>query len=156
MATDLTRASAVELGQLYRTKAASPVEAMQAVLARADQVNPKLNALTLVDAEPALAAARASEARWMADAPLSPLDGVPVTVKELVRVKGWPHSMGSRLADHSPADDDAPAVARLREAGAIIWSQNASPEYGHKGVTESPLRGVTRNPWNLERTPGGS
>ena len=154
--TDLTQASAFELGRLYRAKAASPVETMTAVLARAEVVNPKLNALTLVDSEAALAAARASEARWTAGAPLSALDGVPVTVKELVRVKGWPHGMGSRLADKTPAAEDAPAVARLREAGAIVWSQNASPEYGHKGVTESPLHGITRNPWNLERTPGGS
>ena len=156
MASDLTQASAVELGRLYRAKTASPVETITAVLARAEAVNPTLNALTLVDTETALAAARASEARWASGAPLSRLDGVPVTVKELVRVKGWPHSMGSRLADKSPAAEDAPAVARLREAGAIVWSQNASPEYGHKGVTDSPLHGITRNPWNPQRTPGGS
>jgi len=153
---DLARASAAELAELYRTKAASPVEVMQAVLARAEKADPKLNALIIVAREAALAAARASEARWMAGNPLSRLDGSPVTVKELVRVKGWPHSMGSRLADKTPAAEDAPAVARLREAGAIVWSQNTSPEYGHKGVTDSPLHGVTRNPWNLERTPGGS
>ncbi len=154
--SDLTRASAVELGELYRTRAASPVEVMDAVLARAERVNPKLNALTIVDAEGARAAAKASAARWAAGAPASRLDGVPVTVKELVRAKGWPHSMGSLLADKTPVAEDAPAVARLREAGAIVWSQNTSPEYGHKGVTDSPLRGITRNPWNLERTPGGS
>ncbi len=154
--TDLARVSAVELGRLYRAKAASPVEVTRAVLARAEAVNPKLNALILVDTEAALAAAKASEARWAAGAPLSPLDGVPVTVKELVRVKGWPSSMGSKLTDKSPASEDAPAVARLKEAGAIVWSQNTSPEYGHKGMTNSPLHGVTRNPWNLERTPGGS
>ncbi len=154
--TDLTRASAAQLSQLYKAKAASPVEVMQAVLARAERVNPKLNALTIVDGEAALAAAKASEARWAAGAPLSRLDGAPVTVKELLRVKGWPQSMGSRLADKTPVAEDAPAVARLKEAGAIVWSQNTSPEYGHKGVTDSPLHGITRNPWNLERTPGGS
>jgi aspartyl-tRNA(Asn)/glutamyl-tRNA(Gln) amidotransferase subunit A len=154
--TDLTRASAAELGQLYKSKAASPVEVMQAVLARAAEVNPKLNALTIVEADAALAAAKASEARWAAGAPLSPLDGAPLTVKELVRVAGWPHSMGSKLADKAPVAEDAPSVARLREAGAIVWSQNTSPEYGHKGTTDSPLHGITRNPWNLERTPGGS
>jgi aspartyl-tRNA(Asn)/glutamyl-tRNA(Gln) amidotransferase subunit A len=154
--TDLTRANAAQLEQLHRTKSASPVETIEAVLARADAVNPKLNALTLVDREAALEAARASEARWAAGKPLSRLDGAPVTVKELVRVKGWPHSMGSQLADKTPASEDAPAVARLKEAGAIVWSQTTSPEYGHKGVTDSPLHGVTRNPWNLERTPGGS
>jgi aspartyl-tRNA(Asn)/glutamyl-tRNA(Gln) amidotransferase subunit A len=153
---DLTRASAAELGELYRTKAASPVEVMQAVLARAERVDPKLNALIIVAREQALAAARASEARWAAGAPLSRLDGAPVTVKELVRVAGWPASMGSKLADKAPVAEDAPSVARLKEAGAIVWSQTTSPEYGHKGVTDSPLHGITRNPWNLERTPGGS
>jgi aspartyl-tRNA(Asn)/glutamyl-tRNA(Gln) amidotransferase subunit A len=73
-----------------------------------------------------------------------------------VRTKGWPQSMGSLLTDKTPATEDAPAVARLREAGAIVYAQNTSPEYGFKGVTDSPLHGTTRNPWNLERTPGGS
>src|SRR4029077_510205 len=74
----------------------------------------------------------------------------------LMRVKGWPASMGSKLTDKAPADADAPAVARLREAGAIVFAQTTSSEFGHKGVTDSPLHGITRNPWNLERTPGGS
>src|SRR5215831_16866433 len=106
-ATDLTQASAAELSGLYRTKAASPVEALTAILARAEAVNPRINALTLVDAEPALAAARQSEARWAAGAPRSPLDGVPVSIKELVRVKGWPHTMASKLTDKTPAAEDA-------------------------------------------------
>ena len=71
-------------------------------------------------------------------------------------MKGWPASMGSKLTDKTPADADAPAVARLREAGAIVFAQSTSSEYGHKGVTDSPLHGITRNPWNTERTPGGS
>ena len=103
-----------------------------------------------------LAAARASEKRWKKGKPLSPLDGVPVSIKELVRVKGWPASMGSKLTDKTPADADAPAVARLREAGAIVFAQSTSSEYGHKGVTDSPLHGITRNPWNTDHTPGGS
>jgi aspartyl-tRNA(Asn)/glutamyl-tRNA(Gln) amidotransferase subunit A len=155
-ATDLTQASAAELSALYRSKAASPVETMTAILARAEAVNPRVNALTLVDADAATAAARESEARWARAEPRSPLDGVPVSIKELVRTKGWPQSMGSLLTDKSPATEDAPAVARLREAGAIVYAQNTSPEYGFKGVTDSPLHGITRNPWNLERTPGGS
>lgn len=155
-ATDLTQASAAELSALYRSGAASPIEAASAILARAETVNPRINALTLVDAEAALAAARASEARWRQGAPLSPLDGVPVSIKELVRAKGWPHTMASLLTDKSPAGEDSPAVARLREAGAVVYAQNTSPEYGFKGVTDSPLHGITRNPWNLELTPGGS
>ncbi|HEY5007541.1 MAG TPA: amidase family protein, partial [Caulobacteraceae bacterium] len=154
--SDLTQASAAELSELYQSKAASPLEAMTAILARAEVVNPRINALTLIDAEPALAAARASEARWALAKPLSPLDGVPVSIKELIRARGWPQSMGSRLADKTPATEDAPAVARLREAGAIVYAQNTSPEYGFKGVTDSPLHGITRNPWNLDLTPGGS
>ncbi len=155
-ATDLTQASAAELSALYRSKAASPVEALSAVLARAERVNPRINALTLVDAEAAMAAARESEARWSRGEPRSPLDGTPVSIKELVRTKGWPHTMASLLTDKTPAAEDAPAVARLREAGAVIYAQNTSPEYGFKGVTDSPLHGVTRNPWNLDLTPGGS
>jgi aspartyl-tRNA(Asn)/glutamyl-tRNA(Gln) amidotransferase subunit A len=155
-ATDLTQASAAELSALYRSGAASPVEAASAVLARAQAVNPAINALTLVDVDAALAAAQASEARWRGGEALSPLDGVPVSIKELVRAKGWPQTMASRLTDKTPATEDAPAVARLREAGAVVYAQNTSPEYGFKGVTDSPLHGITRNPWNLDLTPGGS
>ncbi|MBM3650113.1 MAG: amidase, partial [Alphaproteobacteria bacterium] len=154
--TDLTQASAAELSRLYRKGKASPVEAMKAVLARTDRVNPAINALCRVDAEGALKAARRSERRWRKGEALSALDGVPVSIKELVRVKGWPATMGSRLTEEAPADADAPAVARLREAGAIVFAQSTSSEYGHKGVTDSPLHGITRNPWNGERTPGGS
>lgn len=156
MTTDLTQASAAELSRLYRKGKASPVETMKAVLARAETLAPAINALCKVDAEPALAAARASEKRWKKGEPLSPLDGMPVSIKELIRVKGWPVSMGSKLTDKRPADTDAPAVARLREAGAVIFAQSTSSEYGHKGVTDSPLHGTTRNPWNTDRTPGGS
>jgi aspartyl-tRNA(Asn)/glutamyl-tRNA(Gln) amidotransferase subunit A len=156
MTKDLTQATAAQLARLYKKGKASPVETMKAVLARADKVNPSINALCRIDARPALAAAAQSEKRWHKGEPLSPLDGVPVSIKELVRVKGWPASMGSKLPDKIPADADAPAVARLREAGAIVFAQSTSSEYGHKGVTDSPLHGFTRNPWNTGRTPGGS
>ncbi len=156
MTDDLTQLSAAQLSRLYARGKLSPVEAMKAVLARADKVNPAINALCLVDADAALAAARASERRWKKGKELSPLDGVPVSIKELIRTRGWPARMASRLTDPAPADRDAPAVARLREAGAILFAQTTSSEYGHKGVTDSPLHGLTRNPWNLERTPGGS
>ncbi len=154
--SDLSQLTAAELSKLYRKGKASPVETMKAVLARTDRINPVINALCHVDREHALKAARASERRWKKAKALSPLDGVPVSIKELVRVRGWPASMGSKLTDKTPADADAPAVARLREAGAIVFAQSTSSEYGHKGVTDSPLHGITRNPWNTERTPGGS
>jgi aspartyl-tRNA(Asn)/glutamyl-tRNA(Gln) amidotransferase subunit A len=153
---DLTQATAADLARLYKRGKASPVETMKAVLARADKINPKLNALTRIDADESIAAAKASERRWKKGKQLSPLDGVPVSIKELVRVKGWPHTFGSKLTDKTPQAEDSPAVARLREAGAIVYAQNTSSEFGHKGVTDSPLNGITRNPWNLARTPGGS
>ena len=156
MTDDLTQLSATDLSRLYRKGKVSPVETMKAVLARTAKVNPVINAFTRVDAAAALKAARASERRWTKGDQLSALDGVPVSIKELVRVKGWPASMGSKLTDKAPADADAPAVARLREAGAIVFAQSTSSEYGHKGVTDSPVNGITRNPWKVERTPGGS
>ncbi len=156
MTDDLTQFSAARLSRLYAKGKLSPVETMKAVLARVDKVNPTLNALCVVDADAALKAARASEKRWKKDKPLSSLDGVPVSIKELVRTKGWPARMASKLTDPAPADRDAPAVARLRAAGALLFAQSTSSEYGHKGVTDSPLHGLTRNPWNIDRTPGGS
>src|SRR3954466_11076200 len=142
---DLTQMTAAALGKLYAKGKASPVETLKAVLARSETVNPLLNAFCLVDGEAALTAARGSERRWKKGKPLSPIDGVPVSIKELVRVKGWPASMGSKLTDKAAVDEDAPAVARLREAGAIVFAQSTSSEYGHKGVTDSPLNGISRN-----------
>jgi aspartyl-tRNA(Asn)/glutamyl-tRNA(Gln) amidotransferase subunit A len=156
MKHDLTQMTAAELGRHYAKGKVSPVEVMKAVLARADEVNPTINALCVIDGEAALTAAKASERRWKKGKPLSAIDGVPVSIKELVRVKGWPASMGSKLTDKTPADADAPAVARLREAGALVFAQSTSSEFGHKGVTDTPLHGVTRNPWNTGMTPGGS
>jgi aspartyl-tRNA(Asn)/glutamyl-tRNA(Gln) amidotransferase subunit A len=157
MPKDLAQCSAAELWRLFRKRKASPVEVVRAVLDRIEKVNPAINAVSHLDADGALKAARASEKRWKKGDALSPLDGVPVTVKELVRVKGWPTLMGSRLVDPAgPWDSDAPAVARLREGGSVLLAQTTSPEYGHKGATESPLHGITRNPWNLAKTPGGS
>lgn len=153
---DLTQASAAELGKLYAKGKASPVETMRAVLARAERLAATVNAFCHVDGEAALEAAHASEKRWRKGEQRSPLDGVPVSIKELVRVQGWPAPMGSRLTDKRPVDADAPAVARLRRAGAIVFAQSNSSEYGHKGVTDSPLHGITRNPWDLAMTPGGS
>ena len=156
MTDDLTQQSANRLCALYRKGKVSPVETMRAVLERTERINPEINAFCRVDGALALKMARASERRWKKGEPLSALDGVPVSIKELVRVKGWPASMGSKLTDKTPSDADAPAVVRLRQAGAIVFAQSTSSEYGHKAVTDSPLNGITRNPWNIARTPGGS
>ncbi|HLX29518.1 MAG TPA: amidase [Casimicrobiaceae bacterium] len=157
MSSDLADLSATELIGLYRTKRASPVDAVRACLARIDALNPKLNAFCLVDAEGALRFARESEARWAAGAPLGWLDGVPVSIKDLLLTQGWPTLRGSRTVDCDRSwNEDAPAVARLREQGAVILGKTTTPEFGWKPVTDSPLTGITRNPWNQAKTPGGS
>lgn len=134
----------------------SPVEAARALLERIDAIDTKLNAVVHVDAAATLAMARASEARYAAGAPLSPLDGVPVTIKDLSAVAGWPLRRGSLTRDATPAMEDSPAVARLREAGAVFLAKTATPEGGCKIVTSSPVHGVTLNPYDLTKTPGGS
>jgi aspartyl-tRNA(Asn)/glutamyl-tRNA(Gln) amidotransferase subunit A len=156
-ATDLADCTATELAALYRDGAASPVEAARAVLARIDRLNPSLNAFCFVAAEDALAAARASESRWRAGAALGALDGVPTSIKDLIVTRGWPTLRGSRTVDAGQAwDIDAPATARLREAGAVLLGKTCTPEFGCKGETNSPLTGITRNPWDARKTPGGS
>ena len=157
MSADLVYTSATELVRSYRAKQLSPVEVTQAVLARIRELNPKLNAYCVVDEEAALAAARAAQARWAQGAPLGALDGVPVSIKDLLLTRGWPTLRGSRTVDPAgPWLEDAPATARLREAGAVLLGKTCTPEFGWKGVTDSALTGITRNPWNTERTPGGS
>ena len=154
--TDIAYASAHALLDLYRAKQSSPVEAVRALLDRIDALEPKLNAFCIVDREGALAAASRSEHRWNIGEPLGPLDGVPVTIKDLVMVRGFPTRRGSRLVDPAPDPEDGPATARLREAGAVILGKTTTPEFGWKAIGDSPLTGITRNPWDLGRTPGGS
>jgi aspartyl-tRNA(Asn)/glutamyl-tRNA(Gln) amidotransferase subunit A len=155
--TSLCDCTATQLLALYRSGQASPTEATQAVLARIEQLNPRLNAYCLVDATSALASAAASTERWRRAEPAGPLDGVPVSIKDLILTRGWPTRRGSRTVDpDQPWDTDAPATARLREAGAVLLGKTTTPEFGCKGETNSPLTGVSRNPWNLARTPGGS
>jgi aspartyl-tRNA(Asn)/glutamyl-tRNA(Gln) amidotransferase subunit A len=154
---NLAFATATELLELYRTKQASPVDAVRASLAQIARHDRELGAFVWRDDEAALAAARESEARWQRAAPIGALDGVPVTIKDLVLMRGAPTLRGSRTIDAAgPWTVDAPAAARLREAGAIILGKTTTPEMGWKAVTDSPLTGVARNPWNASRTPGGS
>jgi len=157
MPHDLADCTATELLRLFRTGQASPVEATQAVLARIAAVDRVLNAFCVVDADSALASARASEARWRNHAPQDLLDGVPVSIKDLILTQGWPTLRGSRTIDPKQAwDVDAPATARLREAGAVLIGKTNTPEFGIKGTTDNLLTGITRNPWNPKLTPGGS
>ena len=155
--TDLADCTATELLALYRAGQASPVDATQAVLARIERLNPDLRAFCHVGTDDALAAARASAARWQRGEAVGALDGVPVSVKDLILTAGWPTLRGSRTADPAqPWDVDAPASARLREAGAVLLGKTSTPEFGCKGETNSPLTGITRNPWDRRKTPGGS
>jgi aspartyl-tRNA(Asn)/glutamyl-tRNA(Gln) amidotransferase subunit A len=149
--------SATELLRRYRDGSLSPVEATKAALDRIERFNPRLNIFNLVDAEGALKAAKESEERWRLDLPRGRLDGVPVSIKDILLTKGWPTLRGSKAVDPKQDwDQDAPSVARLKEHGAILLGKTTTPEFGWKGVTDSPLTGITRNPWNPERTPGGS
>jgi len=154
---DLFYLSANELTKRYARKELSPVDVTKAVLERIESDNPDYNALCLVDPEKAMISARQSEQRWLKGKPCGLIDGVPTTVKDLVLTKGWPTLRGSRTIDPSgPWNEDAPVTDKLRKHGAILLGKTTTPEFGSKGVTESPLTGSTRNGWNITRTSGGS
>lgn len=144
-----------EMTNAFRRGALSPVEVAHDVLARIER-HAAFNAFVAVDADGVLAAAKLSETRWRAAAPLGPIDGVPASIKDNIWAKGLPTRRGSRTSDASAATDDSPAVARLREQGALILGKTCMPEHGWIGVCHSPLTGITRNPWNPAHTPGGS
>ncbi|EKV27619.1 Aspartyl-tRNA(Asn) amidotransferase subunit A [Caenispirillum salinarum AK4] len=155
--TDLGTLTAGQLLRLYRRREASPVEATKAALERIERFDPAVNAFCHVDEKGALAAARESEARWMGGGPVGALDGVPATIKDMALARGMPTLKGSRTVDPAgPWEDDSPYAARLREAGAVLLGKTTTPEFGWKGVTDCPLTGHTRNPWDTARTPGGS
>lgn len=154
---DVTALTATEMVDQFRSGALSPVEATQASLDRIAEADGDLNAFCLVDPDAALTQARASERRWREGTPLGPVDGVPTAIKDIFLTKGWPTLRGSRIIDpDQPWDEDAPSTARLREAGAVLVGKTTTPEFAWKGVTDSPLTGITRNPWDPSRTPGGS
>ena len=157
MADDLAFTSATRLIELYRTKQLSPVEVMVETLRRLERYEGAINAFVLYDPESAMAGARASEARWQKGEPKGLLDGVPVAIKDTQLTRGWPRRVGSKTIDPDQDwSEDAPSTARLRAQGAVFFGKTTTPEFGWKPVTDSPLTGITRNPWNLERTPGGS
>jgi aspartyl-tRNA(Asn)/glutamyl-tRNA(Gln) amidotransferase subunit A len=149
--------SAGEMAAQFARGALSPVEAARACLARIAAWEPRINAMYRVDQEGALAAARASEARWRAGAPLSPLDGVPLTIKENIYTCGDPSPIGTRANEDAPPQPaDAPPAARLREAGCVIVGKTTMPDYGMLSSGLSSMHGVTRNPWRLDRNTSGS
>lgn len=148
---------ATELLGLYRTRELSPVEAAEAALRQIEQHNPRVNAYCFVDAEGALSQAKESEERYMRGEPKGQLEGVPTSIKDVFLSRRWPTLRGSRVIDPDQLwDEDAPVVARLREQGAVLLGKTTTPELGWKAVTDSPVTGVTVNPWDLARTTGGS
>ncbi len=154
-ATDPALMTAEELLGHYARRSLSPIEALQAVTERVARLNPSVNAFAVM-APQALAAAGESEARWRIGRPLGLLDGVPVTVKDLVDLAGHPTRRGSRLTDAAPAAEDAPSVAGLKAEGAVVIGKTTTTEFGWKSPGDCPLHGITRNPWNPAHTPGGS
>ncbi|MBT3556409.1 MAG: amidase [Rhodospirillales bacterium] len=155
--TDLAMLSATELTRLYASKEISPVDVAKACLGRISAHDHAVNAFCLVDEETTLKSATESESRWARGEPCGQVDGIPTTIKDLQLTKGWPTLRGSKSTNpDGPWDEDSPAVARLKENGAVLLGKTTTPEFGWKGVTDNPLTGITRNPWNTGRTPGGS
>ncbi|MDQ1045844.1 amidase [Streptomyces sp. V4I2] len=154
---DLTGLTAVQLLDGYRKGEFSPVDVTRATLARAERIQPEVNAFVRLTADEALAQAAASADRWRRGEPAGLLDGVPVTVKDILLLRGAPTLKGSKtISEQGRWDEDAPSVARLREHGAVFLGKTTTPEFGWKGVTDSPQSGVTRNPHDPTRTAGGS
>lgn len=155
--TDLSLLGAPELAEGYRSGAFTPVDAARAALDAIVLHDGAVNAMVLVDEEAALRDAHASARRWADGAPLGPADGIPVTIKDMLLTRGWPTLRGSTLTDENqPWEVDAPAVARLREAGAVLLGKTTTPEFAWKGVTDSRRHGATGNPWGAGLTSGGS
>lgn len=156
MSDDLLFMSAVEAARRIRDRELSPVDYVRAVLSAIEASQDHLNAYVTVCPAEALEAAQTAEDAAKRGTSFGPLHGIPVSVKDLVAVDGLYNKQGSLLFAEDVADHDAPAVARLKAAGAIVVGKTTTPEFGHKGLTDCLLTGITRNPWHLDHTPGGS
>ncbi|HEX6092539.1 MAG TPA: amidase, partial [Dongiaceae bacterium] len=153
---DLCYTPATELAARIRDRKLSPVELMKNTLARIEAVNPKLNCFCFVYPEEALAKARAAEQAVMEGRILGPLHGVPIAIKDLTPTKGKRTTLGSYTHENWVPDRNAVIVDRLDAAGAIMVGKTTTPEFAYSSFTESPLWGITRNPWDPGKTPGGS
>jgi len=153
---DLLTKSALELLALIRGRELSPVELVQASLDALERSQSTINAFVRSTPELAVAAAREAEREVMAGRPLRALHGLPISVKDLIALEGYPLTYGSQTMKYNVAKFDAPTVERLKAAGACIVGKTTTSEFGCKVAGDSPLTGITRNPWNLEKTPGGS
>lgn len=153
---DICYLSAEEAIKRFKDRSLSPVELMKAVIARCEEVNPKLNAITNSFYDQALKQAKEAETRYMSGAETRPLEGVPMAVKELHPIKGVETTWGSKIFEGVPADYTIPALQRLFDAGAIMHIRTTTPEFAHAGHCNSPLYGITRNPWNQQYSSCGS
>lgn len=156
MANTTVQLTAAELATAYAAGELSPVEVTRDALGAIDRTNPACNAYSLVDYNSAVAQAKAAERRWRMGAALSRLDGVPMSIKDMFPTRGWPTLRGSTCIRPKPGDMDAPVPARLRASGAVFLGSTTTPELAWKATTDSPLTGITRNPWDIRKTPGGS
>ena len=145
-----------ELSAGLQSRAFSPGELLEDTLSRIEAAEPTLNTFACLDLEGARRDAAAATDRQMASGRLSPLDGIPTSVKDLIAQKDLPLRFGSQAMPETPAAADAPSVARLRAAGAVLLGKSTTSEFGCKAVGDSPLTGITRNPWDTDLTPGGS
>lgn len=153
---DITLLDASALIARFRTKKLDPVDLMEACLERVSLAEPHLNAFCHLEADAALAQAKASAQRWAKGRHVGNLDGIPFAAKDLSPLSSMPFRRGSIRTSDAPTDDTTPLLKHVQTAGAIIIGKTTTPEFGWKGVTDSPLTGVTRNPWNVARTTGGS
>jgi Asp-tRNA(Asn)/Glu-tRNA(Gln) amidotransferase A subunit family amidase len=156
MSTALHDLTAHQLLAAYRAGTLSPIEVAQDVLTRIARWEPHLAATWLLRPESTLQQARESEARWRSGTPLGALDGVPVTIKDNIATAGDPTPLGTRAVPLLPARADAPPAARLREAGAVLVSKTTMPDYGMLSSGLSTFHPLSRNPWDVRLTPGGS
>ncbi|MDO9565002.1 MAG: amidase, partial [Bradyrhizobium sp.] len=154
--TSLHDLSAVDLIEGFKAGQFSPSDVLEDVLAHVAAWEPHIKALYAFDPDGARAVAKASTDRWQKGEPMGVLDGVPVTIKDNIATKGVPMPLGAASMPLVPADRDAPPAARLREAGAIIFSKTAMPDYGMLSSGLSSYHPLTRNPWDLTKNPGGS
>ncbi len=157
MSEDLLSMTALELAARFRARELSPVEVAKAALEQIHRLNATVNAYCLVDDETTLALAAEAERRYVDGEPRGPVDGVPVAVKDVFQTPMWPTLKGSKVIDPATTlGKDSSATRALERHGYVPLGKTTTPEFGWKGVTDSPLSGVSRNPWNPEKTPGGS
>ena len=154
--TELCFMPATQLSRLIRTKELSPVELTEAVLDRIDKINPKINAFITVTADLARKGAKEAEARALSGELISPVDGIPLSIKDVTPTAGIRTTMGSKFLEHNVPTEDNLVAKRMRGAGMVVLGKTNTPAYGHKDMADNLLGPPTRNPWKLDRTTGGS